>query len=113
VTSNIPSSAIRLIRTEERSEQLAESMNFDDTRHSTATQSNPRPHRVSPIALGVLELAVTLLLTTANLPGCSRSAQVPLGQVSDHWALATLFSTMISIFRRPHEKHRDPARAVS
>src|SRR5260370_17883722 len=29
------------------------------------------------------------------------------------WSLASPCSTIISIFRRPHEEHRDPARAVS
>ena len=57
MTSKIPSSAIRLIRTKERSGQLAGNMNFDDTRHSTVTQSNPGSPRTSPIALGVLEPA--------------------------------------------------------
>jgi len=31
-------------------------MNFDDTRHSTAAQSNGSSSKISPFALGVLEL---------------------------------------------------------
>src|SRR5258708_35699243 len=49
-------SGIWLIRAEERSERLAGSMNFDDTRHSTAAQSNPSTPNPSPFALVVLEL---------------------------------------------------------
>ena len=49
-------SGIRLIRTEERGERLAGNMKNDDTRRGTVAQSNPRPPKVSPLALGVLEL---------------------------------------------------------
>jgi hypothetical protein len=42
IASNIASSVIRLIRTDEQIEQLAGSMKIDDTCQGTAAQSNPK-----------------------------------------------------------------------
>ena len=141
MTRKIPSSAIRLIRTEEGSERLAGSMNFDDTRHRTVTQSNPGSPKISPFALGVLEPGSSRLddvMAALMLEGCiaiprpfdrGRSAAsrtltelyeivkgrflVAFGFAGYLWSLVFLFSTMIFIFRRPDEKHRHLACAMS